>query len=1052
MKCMAKSSLQRLTIAVCFTLIAVFQAIGQAKTVTGRVTNVTGEPLAGASISVVGSAGGTSAGADGSFTISAPANGSIRVSAVGFSEQTLNVANQSTLNVKLQPSAATQLEQVVVVGYGTQRKRDVTGAVVSVSGETLREVPAPNVIAQLRGRTAGVSVVQNASTPGASGQIRIRGNRTITASSGQSDALDAPLLVVDGVAFGGSINDISPEDIASLDILKDASATAIYGSRGAGGVILITTKRGRTGKAIMSYDSYYGITNVMGKYNLYNGAEYAQLKADAATYNRTTGAGTTAYPLTPAEQAALAAGISTDWQDLIYQQGYQTNHQLGFNGGSETTQYGLSMGYFNETGIIPNQRFERYSLRTNIDHRINRILKIGLSTLNTLSYSNTAGGGGVPYFLVRTTPLAAPYNADGTVNIRPAVGSIDDPNVVSPLTLETGADAILAKNRRFRTFNSLYGEVQLAKGLRYRLNVGLDFRQDNDNNYNGPNTFTNPSAATQSQSNASVNNTEAWTYQISNLLYYDKTFAEKHRLGFTGLFEVTKDHFQSSGFNAIGVYADYMRSSNLANAASVTGVPGNFFESGLVSYMARANYGYENRYNITATVRVDGSSTLSPGQQYFTYPAIAAGWNISNEKFMSNVPFLSNLRLRGGWGISGNRNVSPYATLGLLNSSTYNFGQGTAGQQPAFLVTNLPNPNLSWQSTSQTNIGVDFGLLRNRITGAIEVYEQKTKDILLTVNLPQSNGANSTLKNLGKTRGRGVEITLSSTNVQRKTGFTWNTDLNFSVNREEITQLTTPTEKANIGNGWFVGHPLTVIYDVKKTGIWQTEDSAKGLLSAQTSPLQYPGQISIEDLNSDGKIDANDRQILGNFQPSWEGGITNRFTYKGFDLAIVIFARMGMKVLVPYLTANGTAQGYPFFNQGRFNQIETNYWTRNNPTNDFPAPDAGTDRLWFGSTLGYRDGSFVKCRSINLGYQLPSSLLGRVGISSVRIYLNATNPFILYSPFVREKLALDPEGNGYGGAVSASGGGEASVPERQISVNLNNPPSRQYTLGVNVRF
>ncbi|HEX8609497.1 MAG TPA: hypothetical protein VF679_12720, partial [Pedobacter sp.] len=319
-------------------------------------------------------------------------------------------------------------------------------------------------------------------------------------------------------------------------------------------------------------------------------------------------------------------------------------------------------------------------------------------------------------------------------------------------------------------------------------------------------------------------------------------------------------------------------------------------------------------------------------------------------------------------------------------------------------------------------------------------------------NLPQSNGANSTLKNLGKTRGRGVEITLSSTNVQSKTGFTWNTDLNFSVNREEITQLTTPTEKANIGNGWFVGHPLTVIYDVKKTGIWQTEDSAKGLLSAQTSPLQYPGQISIEDLNSDGKIDANDRQILGNFQPGWEGGITNRFTYKGFDLAIVIFARMGMKVLVPYLTANGTAQGYPFFNQGRFNQIETNYWTRNNPTNDFPAPDAGTDRLWFGSTLGYRDGSFVKCRSINLGYQLPSSLLGRVGISSVRIYLNATNPFILYSPLVRDKLALDPEGNGYGGAVSASGGGEASVPERQISVNLNNPPTRQYTLGVNVRF
>ncbi|MBD0365632.1 MAG: TonB-dependent receptor [Flavisolibacter sp.] len=1051
MKGMATHSLQKLLMAFCFVLLAGLQAPAQVRTitVTGKVSNDKGEPVPRASVIVKGTSTGVNTDETGNFQITAPANGTLVVSSVGFATKEIAVNGKPTINIPL-ATAGNDLEQVVVVGYGTQRKKDVTGSVVSVSGETLREVPAPNVIAQLKGRTAGVSIVQNSSTPGASGQIRIRGNRTITSSQGQSDALDAPLLVVDGVAFGGSINDINPEDIASLDILKDASATAIYGSRGAGGVILITTKRGRTGKPVMSYDSYIGLTRITGKYNVYNGQEYAQFKADAATYNRSA-PGTTAYPLTAAEQAALAAGISTDWQDLIYKNGYTTSHQLGLQGGSEGTQYGISLGYYNETGIIPNQKFERYSLRTSIDHRISRIFKVGLSTLNTLSYSNTPGGGGVPSGLVRATPLTNPYNSDGTVNVRIAAGSIDEPSVVSPLTLISRADAILARNRRFRTFNSLYGEVQLAKGLRYRLNVGLDFRHDNGNGYNGANVYTNAFATTQSQSNAQVNNAEAWTYQLSNLLYYDKTFAEKHRLGFTGLFEVTKDHFQRSEFNAIGVPADYILSSNLALANSVTAANGSFTESGLISYMARATYGYESRYNLTATVRVDGSSTLSPGNQYFTYPALAAGWNISNEDFMSGVAFISNLKLRGGWGISGNRNVSPYATLGLLSTSTYNFGQGTPGQQAAYTVTSLPNTSLGWQSTSQTDIGLDFGLFRNRITGAIDVYDQRTKDILLSVNLPQSNGANSTLKNLGKTRGRGLEITLTSANVQSKTGFTWSTDLNFSLNREEITQLTTPAEKANIGNGWFVGQPLTVIYDVKKIGIWQTADSA-GALKTQTSPVQYPGQIRVEDVNKDGKIDANDRQILGNFQPNWEGGITNRFAYKGFDLSIVVFARMGMKVLLPYFTANGGGNGFPFFNQGRVNQIKTNYWTRSNPTNDFPAPDAGTDRLWFGSTLGYWDGSFIKCRSINLGYQLPMSILHGIGISSVRVYLNATNPFIIYSPIVKDKLALDPEGNGYGGAVTSSGGGEDAVPTRQISVNLNNPPTRQFTFGLNVRF
>ncbi|HLG41535.1 MAG TPA: TonB-dependent receptor, partial [Chitinophagaceae bacterium] len=908
--------------------------------------------------------------------------------------------------------------EVIVVGYGTARKRDVTGSVVSVRSETLREVPAPNIIAQLKGRTAGVDIVSNGSTPGSSGQIRIRGNRTLATSSNESNNLDQPLVVLDGIPYSGSINDINPDDVASLEILKDASATAIYGSRGAGGVILISTKRGRSGKSITSYDGYHGITNVMGKLRMLNGQEYAQFKQDAATYNRSA-PGTSSYLLTPDEQAALAAGVSTDWQDLIYQQGFITSHQLSVSGGSAGTQFGLGGGYFKEEGIIPNQNFERYTLRATIDHQASKRIKIGLNTLNTLSYSNTPGGGGVANGLVRLTPLASPYNPDGTLNLFPQIGSIDAA-VVSPLTLLTREDDILARNRRIRTFNSLYGELLIIEGLKYRINVGLDYSQASGNGYNPSSTWVNSNTA-QSSATATVSDQESWMYNIQNILSYNKTFLEKHRIDVTGLFEVQKNHDQARGFQVQGLPADYIQNTNFALASGAINTSGNnfFSERGLISFMGRINYGFDNRYLLTATIRRDGSSVLSPGNQYFTYPSFSLGWNAMNEGFMQKIDFLSNLRLRGGWGITSNQGVDPYATLGALTASTYNFGQGTGGQQAAYTVTTLANSGLKWQSTSQWNIGLDFGVFNNRLTGSIDVYEQKTKDILLNFGLPPSNGATSTRKNLGKTEGRGLEINLSSINIQNKGGLTWTTDLNFYFNKEKITFLTSPNEIQNIGNGWFVGHPLTVIYDVKKIGIWQTDDSVKGILAQQTTPVQYPGQIRIEDLNNDGKIDQNDRQIIGNFQPKWEGGITNRVAYKNFDLSIVIFARMGMKVLVPYVTADGGAQGFPFFMQGRNNQLKVNYWTRTNPTNDFPAPDAGTDRFPFGSTLGIMDGSFIKCRSINLGYSVPSKVLSRAGLSSVRVYVNVTNPFVIYSPFVRDGFGPDPEGNGYGGSVAS---------------------------------
>jgi TonB-dependent starch-binding outer membrane protein SusC len=1037
-----KKNSRRWSMAVLLLLSPLF-LLAQSKLITGKVKDASNNDfLPSVTVTIKGSTVGSVADGNGNYKIDASPNQTLVFSFIGYETQEVLVGNRTNIDVMMAVGLGKDLNEVVVVGYGTQKKRDITGSVVSVSEATIKEVPAPNLLNSLKGRAAGVSIVSNGSTPGSQASIRIRGNRSLT--TGNGDGLDGPLVVVDGIPYGG-LNDINPDDIANIEILKDASATAIFGSRGAGGVILVTTKRGKVGKPVFTYDGYHGVTNMMGKYNVMNGEQYAKFKDLSAAYN-TQGAGTTAYPLTEEEKANLAAGVSTDWQDLLYKQGFNTSHQLGLQGGTEGTQYGMGIGYFNETGIMPNQDFDRMTIRATLDQKIGKRVKVGLNTINTLTHRNDPAGGGVPTELIRLSPLVPAYNADGTVNLNPKKGTIEA-QAVSPLTLISRGADILSNERSLRTFNSLYGEVNILDNLKYRFNAGLNFSQVHFNGYGPPNTFVN-SGTEQSVSNADIRNTEYWDVNFQHLLYYDKVFAEKHKLGLTALYEITKNHNIGSNFNVKGVPADYIKTANFALASgTVTANPdfGNSFaETGLLSYMARLNYTFNSKYTLTATFRRDGSSTLSEGNKYFNYPAIGLGWNIIDEPFMKSLGFLSNLKLRGGWGISGNRNVGAYSTLGALSSRYYNFGTTAAGQSLAYLVTSLPATDLGWQSTSQYDIGLEIGLFNNRITGSFDLYEQKTKDILLSVNLPESNGAGSTLKNLGKTEGKGFESTMSFDIVRNNNGFNWSVDATYFFNREKITQLTTPKELDNKGNFWFVGQPLTVIYDYNKIGIWQTGDTD---LAKQTSPLQVAGEIRVEDVDKNGKIDAADRKVIGNFQPKWEGGLTTRVSFKGFDLSAVSYARMGMKVLVPYLSGtSGGGSGFGFLNQGRSNQLVMDYWTLENPTNEFPKPNAGGGVREFTSTTQYQDGSFIKMRSINLGYTISSKSLSKIGMSSARIYLNATNPFIIYSPLVKAKLAVDPEGNGYGNTIQ---GGNFN---RVISVNLNNPPVRQFTLGVNLKF
>jgi TonB-linked SusC/RagA family outer membrane protein len=1020
-------------ILLSFILFCGNTLLAQQREISGKVTEENGSPIPGVAIVANGTTQGTTTDSKGAFTLALSNEvKTLTFSFVGMKTTDVEIGNRTSLNVVLL-SDTKNLEEVVVVGYGTQRKTDITGSTVSVSEKALREVPVANLTQALTGRAAGVDISRTSTRPGQAGQIRIRGDRSLTGSND-------PLLVVDGIPFSGNINDLNSDDIANVEILKDASATAIYGSRGSSGVILISTKKGtKTGKPVITFNSYYGVSQINNQYPMMNAQEFAQYRKDA-DYS----GGNTADEL-----VGITKGTNTDWQNLVYQKGAMTSTQLGIAGGDDKTQYGLGMGFFQEKGIFNFMSLDRYNLRATIDQKIGNRIKIGLNTLNNLSYNN--GQDLNPMLnVLRMSPIQSPYLADGTFNYVPGIGSQD--GNINPLLLNNSKDIMKNKQRRLRSFNSLYGEVEIIQGLKYRANVGLDFSQQNTGSFNGAGSFFSGGYTDQQgtlnplSSNANITNGEAWSYLIENLLTYEKTIAEKHRINFTGLYSNQVSQNFSSSFNASAIPFNYIQEYNFLQAGNVTVNVNNnnYTKQGLSSFMGRLNYAYDNRFLATVTVRRDGTSVLSPGNQWFTYPAVALGWNVTNEAFMSKVAFVSNLKLRAGWGITSNQGIAPYSTLGGLTTNSYNYGSTNV---TGYFVTNLPNPTLKWESTTNNNLGIDFGLFKNRITGSLDVYTQRTKDILVNKSLPISNGASSYVTNAAKTKGQGVELSLSTINIESKSaGFTWATDVNFSINRNEIVELADPNLKQDIGNGWFVGQPLTVIYDFKKIGVWQSNEAVDA-----TSFNSKPGRIKIEDLNKDGKIDAMDRSVLGSFQPKWVGGLTNRINYKNFDFSFVMFARWGGKVVNGLFQSTSGGGPFGFFGQGRTNVLKYNYWTPTNPTNDFPQPDGRTNNADYYSTLGYLDGTFVKMRSINLGYMLPNKACEKLKVQSLRVYLTAQNPFIIYSPLVRDGFGIDPEGTGFGNIIGSQGGATA-IPGRAITINADTPPTSAWILGVNLKF
>ncbi|TCK85409.1 SusC/RagA family TonB-linked outer membrane protein [Albibacterium bauzanense] len=994
------------------------------RTVTGKVISEDGTPLTNASVQLKNGSIGTLSANDGTFTIAVPTGETtLVVSFIGFISQDVDIAGESQVIVVLE-SESTSLQDVVVVGYGTQRAEAVTGSVSSIQGDALREVPAANISQALQGRLPGVELSQTSSQPGAAMQIRIRGSRSLSASND-------PLIVLDGIPFAGSIGDINSNDIKSIDILKDASATAIYGSRGANGVIIVTTNKGQIGqKAKFSYNSYVGTKDLFAKFPMMNGSEFAALRKAAGQYTNSLDE---------------SDDTNTDWQDLLYRTGMTTSHDFGVSGGTEKGTYYFNAGYFEDQGVIPTQGYKRYSIRGSIDQGIGEYFRVGFTTNS--NFNVTQGSNVGIYGALSMSPIANPYNEDGSWK-RTIRMPLDETWSYSRDIVNSLKDEWLSQNRAYGTYNTLYGEVKIpgVEGLKYRANLGLNYRQANGGSYTGTGiNSSNP----ETVSTASISNAMTTDWTIENLVTYDRTFAEKHDFNVVALYSASENRFNDSRISAKDIPADAFQFYNLGQAAGeITVNPNeqNYRVSGLMSWMGRVMYSYDNRYMISATLRSDGSSRLAKGHQWHTYPAVSAGWNISNESFMQDVSFINMLKLRAGYGQTSNQSVAPYATLGRLSTRPYNFGDEYS---TGYYVTELPNADLGWEYSETFNYGVDFALLNNRLSGTIEYYTTNTKDLLLGVNLPSTSGVGSYTANVGQTRNKGLELSLNGVIVDNNNGWTWEAGFNLYANRNELVALASGATRDE-GNWWFVGHPIDVVYDYQKVGLWQEGDPYLSTLEPGGNvgmiKVKYTGEYA-EDGTPLRSIGADDRQIMS-IEPKFQGGLNTRVSYKGFDLsAIGSFKSGGTLISTLYSSA-----GYLNMMSGRRNNVKIDYWTPENTDATYPKPGGITssDNPKYGSTLGYFDASYLKIRTLSLGYNFDNNnWLKDIGVSRLRVYLTAQNPFVLFSPYKKES-GMDPETNSYGNENAAVAYSQNL--RRLLTIGTNAPATRSYLVGINLTF
>jgi TonB-linked SusC/RagA family outer membrane protein len=954
----------------------------QQRMVKGRVIssdNKTGSP--GVNIVIKGTTSGTVTDTDGNFSIEVPSAESVLVfSAIGYETKEIIPGTESFLNVTMDPDV-TSLSEVVVVGYGVQEKRDVTSSISQVSGDAIAKIPTASPMDAMKGQIAGVDILQNGGRPGEAPTITIRGRRSLTASND-------PLFVVDGIPMTAgisSISDFNSEDIASIEVLKDAASQAVYGSRGSNGVILITTKRGDANKTRVSFTTTYGISQPFKLIPMMNGEEFAALKREANRLDANGKSGRAAWGDTgstiPADAAvfndavelnSVQNGLSTDWQDLIYQNGSQLNNQLSISGGSDRTFLRFAFSNFKEEGLVEGIDFGRYTARINADHKIGTRFKAGFSALFSKATTNF-GSSSVISEAVNQSPLGLPYDKDGKIIFLPISDGIRS-NPLSELVPGKRVD----ERKTNRIFSSAYLDATIVKGLTYKFLLGVDLQTSDRGIFEGQYTNTRKNGTPS----AAIEKLENYGFTQENLLTYTKEIGE-HNIGATFLQSTAEQNYQFNSLAAANLPYETALWNNLG-LGTVTGYTTQAAQFRLLSYMGRINYSYKGKYLFQASMRWDGSSRLAPGHKWNSFPGLSVGWRVKDEPFMENVRVISDLKIRASYGKVGNTAVRPYGTQDILASTSYDWNNTDAR---GFRVNQLPSPDLSWENSESFDVGVDFAVLDGRLSGYFDYYQTSTGvSLLLNRALPPTSGYASILQNIGGTETKGFEITLMSTIVDRPNSLKWTAEFNLGSLNEKIVDLAQRGPNGekidDIGNNWFIGQPVRVFYDYKKLGIWQVSEKDQAAVYGQ-----FPGEIKVLDLDNNQIINGKDRMVLGSDVPKAYGGLTNKFEFKGIDFSFFFYYRLGFMINSQFSNDQATMQA-------RYNNLRVDYWTVDNPTNAYPRPNKNQESITYGSTLRYMDGGFVKLRNVTLGYSLPESIISRLKMTKLRIFFTAQNPMV----------------------------------------------------------
>ncbi|HEY4061974.1 MAG TPA: TonB-dependent receptor [Puia sp.] len=945
-------------------------------TVTGTVTTDKGEPLEGASVTEKGYSIGVTTDSKGRFSINLAENeGVLLISHVGYQTQELTVGTRTTLDVRL-ISLNAQMDAVIVVGYGTQKKSDITGSVTSVPKDRLSKIPVTNVLQALEGSVAGYTLTQTSSVPGSSANQQVRGLNSITAST-------TPLIILDGVPFPGQTNDISPGTIESIEVLKDASATAIYGTRGSSGVILITTKRGSTGKPTISYSGFAGGETWAHEVKPMDATAF---KIKNVVWNQQTGGTNTNINsdsvVNATEVTNHRAGKTTDWMGLIKQPGYIQSHNLSFSGGTKDVKYFINGEYTKEKGILKGYQYTRISLRSNLNANLTDWLAVGTSLFYT--NNNTDGGHSDLTLAGQMSPYGQPYNPDGSYDILPMYGNTLYTNPLLGLYKPT-----ISRNNNLTGTGYVDVTPAIIPGLKYRLNGSYTYLPTRYDTYTGRN-------ANDNQGTAIVYAGESTSWILENILTYTKDL-KKHHFDLTALYSAQKTNSFNSLITAKGFINDGIGFNNTSAATTQTTqsnfptvntpYPSQALPSSLLSQMGRLNYSYAGKYLLTATIRRDGYSAFGNlTDKYGAFPSVALGWNIHKEDFMNKVSFINLLKLRVSEGTTGNSAITPFQTQTTQSVTQYIYNNQTA---TGLIASNLGNANLKWESTTGTNLGIDFAMMNNRISGTIEGYQTKTSNLLLARQLPSPSGYASVLQNIGKLQNRGLDVTINTVNIRGRY-FSWQTTVVFSTYKNKLLQLY-GDNKDDIGNSWFLGKSLGALYTYQLQGVWQT-----GQDPSSVDPTAKAGYLKFADLDHNHAITAaGDRAIVGYTTPSWTGGITNTFSYKSVSLRIFIQTVQGnMKNNQYYDNADQS---------GAINlPASVGYWTAANNNNSRPS-------LAYTNPYNYAypsKANFTRIKDITLNYVLPQDLVSKWGFGNISAYISGRN-IHTWTPW----LGWDPEAN-----------------------------------------